>query len=47
MESGARERLTRDYYRVEDKEGGRYWVYREGFYRPGLAPRWYLHGMFP
>ena len=47
MESGAREHLTRDYYRVEDREGGRYWVYREGFYRPGLAPRWYLHGVFP
>lgn len=38
---------TRDYYRVEDTDGRRFWVYREGTYRPGIKPRWYLHGIFP
>jgi protein ImuB len=38
---------TRDYYRVEDKEGRRYWLYREGLYGEGdEAPRWFLHGLF-
>lgn len=38
---------TRDYYRVEDKEGRRYWVYREGFYgEDDEAPRWFVHGLF-
>jgi protein ImuB len=36
----------RDYYRVEDTEGLRFWIYREGFFRPDRPPRWYLHGMF-
>jgi protein ImuB len=36
----------RDYYRVEDNDGLRFWIYREGFYRPDRPPRWYLHGMF-
>lgn len=40
---------TRDYYRVEDSDGRRFWVYREGLYDTGddaPAPRWYLHGFF-
>jgi protein ImuB len=42
---------TRDYYRVEDAAGGRFWVFREGLYRmpgetPADPPRWYLHGLF-
>ncbi len=37
----------RDYYRVEDSDGGRFWVFREGPYRAGARPRWYLHGFFP
>jgi protein ImuB len=38
---------TRDYYRVEDKEGRRFWVYREGlFERETAQPRWFLHGTF-
>jgi protein ImuB len=38
---------TRDYYRVEDKEGRRFWVYREGlFERETTQPRWFLHGTF-
>ena len=38
---------TRDYYRVEDEAGRRYWLYREGLYeRETGAPRWFLHGLF-
>ena len=37
---------TRDYYRIEDESGKRYWLYREGLYRPDRPPRWYLHGFF-
>ncbi len=38
----------RDYYRVEDKEGRRFWIYREGLIGDGRggAPLWYLHGLF-
>ena len=33
---------VRDYYRVEDTEGARFWVFRAG-----MAPgRWFLHGVF-
>lgn len=39
-------RRLRDYYRVEDGDGRRFWIYREGPYRPDTAPRWYLHGLF-
>lgn len=39
--------MTRDYYRVEDKQGRRYWLYREGLYGESDAvPRWYVHGLF-
>jgi len=45
--SGARsQRETRDYYALEDEAGARFWVYREGSYRPDRAPRWFLHGFF-
>ena len=41
---------TRDYYRVEDDTGRRFWLYRAGLYdndRPAdRPPRWYLHGFF-
>jgi protein ImuB len=39
---------TRDYYRLEDEDGCRYWVFREGLYRDGEdeAPSWFLHGVF-
>jgi protein ImuB len=40
------EAATRDYYRVEDAEGHRFWLYREGLYESGRPPRWYMHGMF-
>jgi protein ImuB len=36
----------RDYYRVEDEDGRRFWLYREGLYHPAKAPRWFLHGLF-
>jgi protein ImuB len=37
----------RDYYRVEDAEGRRFWLYRTGFHEAGDAPpRWFLHGLF-
>jgi protein ImuB len=39
--------LTRDYFRVESREGLRAWLYREGLYdRETGAPRWFLHGLF-
>jgi protein ImuB len=46
--------LTRDYFRVEDEAGLRFWVYRDGLYdreldsktgRP-VQPVWYMHGLF-
>jgi protein ImuB len=38
---------TRDYFAVEDTEGGRFWLFREGLYTGVAAmPRWYLHGLF-
>jgi len=39
-------REPRDYYTLEDEDGLRFWVYREGIYRPDRAPRWLLHGYF-
>lgn len=39
--------LTRDYFRVEDSAGHRFWLYREGLYgRELITPRWYMHGVF-
>jgi protein ImuB len=46
--------LTRDYFRVEDEEGLRFWVYRDGLFdeveqqeqgKPAL-PNWFMHGLF-
>jgi protein ImuB len=39
---------TRDYFRVQDTEGRRFWLYRDdGLYsREAAAPRWYMHGVF-
>lgn len=39
-------RETRDYYRLEDADGSRFWVFREGLYRPDRPTNWYLHGFF-
>ena len=41
---------VRDYYRVEDEAGRRFWLFRAGL--PGFGgnmgppPRWFLHGVF-
>lgn len=40
--------FTRDYYRLEDAAGRRFWVYREGLFgEEAISPRWFLHGVFP
>ncbi len=39
--------LTRDYFRVEDSAGRRFWLFRHGLYgaeKPN--PDWYVHGVF-
>ncbi|TGQ50447.1 DNA polymerase Y family protein [Mesorhizobium sp. M1C.F.Ca.ET.193.01.1.1] len=45
---GEEEAPTRDYYRIEDSEGRRYWLYRQGLYSSAsqAAPRWFMHGVF-
>jgi protein ImuB len=37
---------VRDYFRVEDEQGYRFWIYREGFYGSNPPPRWFVHGIF-
>lgn len=39
---------ARDYFRLEDREGRRFWVFREGLWTAARErpPRWYLHGLF-
>jgi protein ImuB len=38
---------VRDYYRVEDRRGRRFWIFRLGFFEAEKPmPRWYLHGLF-
>jgi protein ImuB len=36
----------RDYYRVEDKDGRRFWLFRAGLVGGDRPPRWYVHGVF-
>ena len=38
----------RDYFKIEDQTGRRYWLYREGLHEDGRGgdPRWFMHGMF-
>ena len=46
--------LTRDYFRVEDEAGLRFWIYRDGLYGGELVdeegkpapPNWFVHGLF-
>jgi protein ImuB len=48
--SAAQQWRTRDYYRIEDAQGGRYWVFRAGLFRDDeedeRAPAWFMHGLF-
>ncbi|HEY1885624.1 MAG TPA: DNA polymerase Y family protein, partial [Roseiarcus sp.] len=38
---------TRDYFRAEDSEGRRFWLYREGLWgRETAQPKWFVHGLF-
>ncbi|MEH6951109.1 DUF6504 family protein [Nitrobacter sp. NHB1] len=46
-------RPTRDYFRVEDETGLRFWLYRDGLYGEvagegggAVPPRWFVHGLF-
>jgi len=44
---GKIERRTRDYYRVEDETGHRFWLYRDGLFdRSDEVPKWFIHGVF-
>jgi protein ImuB len=38
----------RDYFKIEDQTGRRFWLYREGLHEDGRGgdPRWFLHGIF-
>jgi protein ImuB len=39
--------LTRDYFRIESRDGLRVWLFREGLYdRETREPRWFVHGLF-
>jgi protein ImuB len=48
------EALTRDYFRVEDDAGLRFWIYRDGLYGSELVDgegkpvpaNWFVHGLF-
>src|SRR3546814_12270705 len=44
---GHDERPTRDYHRLEDVRGRRFWVFRNGLHdREREHPRWFVHGLF-
>ena len=45
---GGPEEAPRDYFRAEDTEGRRYWLFRAGLYRDAgsKGPRWYIHGLY-
>lgn len=48
-EIGDKASRPRDYYRVEDDAGRRYWIFRDGLYDgqgEDEMPKWYLHGVF-
>ncbi|MGI8840341.1 MAG: DNA polymerase Y family protein [Caulobacteraceae bacterium] len=38
--------LVRDYYRVEDEAGGRFWLFRAGLHTGEAPAKWWLHGLF-
>jgi protein ImuB len=38
---------TRDYFRAEDSQGRRFWLYREGLWgRETARAKWFVHGVF-
>jgi hypothetical protein len=37
---------VRDYYRVEDADGRRFWLFRAGLPGDDPPPRWFVHGVF-
>lgn len=37
---------TCDYFRVEDSEGRRFFMFRQGLYGRESPPRWFMHGLF-
>jgi len=37
---------VRDYYRVEDEVGGRFWIFRQGLFGGDEVPKWWIHGLF-
>jgi protein ImuB len=40
-------KLTRDYFRVESRDGIRLWLYRQGLFGSETShPGWYVHGLF-
>jgi len=45
---GREKARPRDYYRIEDEDGRRYWVFREGLYQESVPelPSWFMHGVF-
>jgi protein ImuB len=45
---GGETRSVRDYFRVEDEDGHRYWLFRRGDGENGITGdmRWFLHGFF-
>ena len=55
LELGQKDSRPRDYYKVSAREGGTFWLYRNGLY-PGShsqgdeehrsLPQWYMHGFF-
>lgn len=48
--AGSKRPRTRDYYQIEDEQGGAYWVFRHGLFasddEEGRPPSWFLHGLF-
>jgi protein ImuB len=36
----------RDYYRVEDEDGRRFWLFRAGLSDGSRPPHWFIHGIF-
>jgi protein ImuB len=45
--SRSHNRQTRDYFRIEDNNGYRFWLYRDGLYeRETQQPKWFMHGVF-